>query len=111
MENRTVVKSTLAFFYKAMFTVYCILALIEAMRYISSGSEKPVQETPGVRRYLRDDKEQFYEWMINDRHMSERTCRSYISNIRGAERFAADHHYSHSSLYSVSPILWSVSLP
>ncbi len=72
------------------------------VRYISSGSEKPVQETPGVRRYLRDDKEQFYEWMINDRHMSERTCRSYISNIRGAERFAADHHYSHSSLYSVS---------
>ena len=39
MENRTVSRNTLAFLYKAMFVAYCLLALIEAMRYISGGDK------------------------------------------------------------------------
>lgn len=36
MENRTVPKNALAFSYKAMFATYCVVALIEALRYIGS---------------------------------------------------------------------------
>jgi hypothetical protein len=39
MENRTVSRNTLTFLYKAMFVAYCLLALIEAMRYISGGDK------------------------------------------------------------------------
>ena len=39
MENRTVSRNTLTFLYKAMFVAYCLLALIEVMRYISGGDK------------------------------------------------------------------------
>ena len=39
MENRTVSRNTLTFLNKAMFAAYCLLALIEAMRYTSDGDQ------------------------------------------------------------------------
>jgi len=43
------------------------------------------------RKYKRDDKEGFYQWMLNDQHMAEASCRGYVSAIRGAEKYAAEH--------------------
>ena len=43
------------------------------------------------RKYKRDDKEGFYQWMLNDQHMAEASCRGYVSAIRGAEKYATEH--------------------
>ena len=43
------------------------------------------------RKYKRDDKEGFYQWMLIDQHMAEVSCRGYVSAIRGAEKYAAEH--------------------
>lgn len=49
------------------------------------------------RKYKQDNMEEFYQWMLNDQHMAEASCRGYVSAIRGAEKYAAEH-----SLESVS---------
>ena len=42
--------------------------------------------------YIRNEiKEGFYQWMLNDCHMAETSCRDYISAIRSAERYAVEH--------------------
>ena len=68
--------------------------------YIKRGGkdtdEKPIASTTD-RKYKRDDKEGFYQWMLNDQHMAEASCRGYVSAIRGAEKYAEEH-----SLESVS---------
>ena len=68
--------------------------------YIKRGDseidEKPVASAT-ERKYKRDDKEGFYQWMLNDQHMAEASCRGYVSAIRGAEKYATEH-----SLESVS---------
>lgn len=43
------------------------------------------------RKYKQDDKEGFYQWMLKDQHMAEASCRGYVSAIRGAEKYAAEH--------------------
>ena len=68
--------------------------------YIKRGGkdtdEKPIASTTD-RKYKRDDKEGFSQWMLNDQHMAEASCRGYVSAIRGAEKYAEEH-----SLESVS---------
>ena len=58
--------------------------------------DKPVASAT-ERKYKRDDKEGFYQWMLNDQHMAEASCRGYASAICGAEKYAAEH-----SLESIS---------
>ena len=62
--------------------------------YIKRGDDdtddKPIT-TATERKYKRDDKEGFYQWMLNDQHMAEASCRGYVSAIRGAEKYAAEH--------------------
>ncbi len=62
--------------------------------YIKRGDDdiddKPTT-TATDRKYKRDDKEEFYQWMMNDQHMAEASCRGYVSAIRGAEKYAAEH--------------------
>lgn len=43
------------------------------------------------RKYKRNDKEEFYQWMLNDQHMAEASCRGYVSAICGAEKYAAEN--------------------
>lgn len=50
------------------------------------------------RKYKRDDKEGFYQWMLNDQHMSEASCRGYVSSVQSAEKYAEEHKYSKSKL-------------
>lgn len=58
--------------------------------------DKPVASAT-ERKYKRDDKKGFYQWMLNDQHMAEASCRGYASAICGAEKYAAEH-----SLESIS---------
>lgn len=62
--------------------------------YIKRG-DKDVDDKSAMsaseRKYKRDDKEGFYQWMLNDQHMAEASCRGYVSAIRGAEKYAAEH--------------------
>lgn len=54
------------------------------------------------RKYKRDDKEEFYQWMLNDQHMAEATCRGYVSAIRGAEKYAEEHSLESISLFGAT---------
>lgn len=55
------------------------------------------------KQYYRQDKEDFYRWLQNDRHMAEGTCRSYVSAIRSAEHFAEEHGLASRKLYTCDP--------
>lgn len=54
------------------------------------------------RKYKRDDKEEFYQWMLNDQHMAEATCRGYVSAIRGAEKHAKEYSLESICLFGVT---------
>lgn len=58
--------------------------------------------TANGRKYKRDDKEGFYQWMLNDQHMAEVTCRGYVSAIRGAEKYAEEHSLVSISLFGAT---------
>lgn len=51
-------------------------------------------------QYYREDKETFYRWLKDDQHMAENTCRSYVSAVRCAEKFAEEHGISPKRLYT-----------
>ena len=68
--------------------------------YIKRGDDtddKPAASAT-ERKYKWDDKEGFYQWMLNDQHMAEASCRGYVSAIRGAEKYAAEHSLEFVSL-------------
>lgn len=46
------------------------------------------------------DKETFYRWLRDDQHMAEKTCRSYVSSIRSAEKFAEEHRLLSTRLFT-----------
>ena len=52
------------------------------------------------KRYHRQDKEDFYHWLQEEQHMAEGTCRSYVSAIRSAERFAKERGLDSVRLYT-----------
>lgn len=52
------------------------------------------------KQYYREDKDSFYRWLLDDQHMAEGTCRSYVSAIRSAERFAKERGLAHVKLYT-----------
>ena len=54
------------------------------------------------RKYKRDDKERFYQWMLNNQHLAEATCRGYVSAIRSAEKYAAEHSLESERLFGVT---------
>ncbi|MCM1500723.1 MAG: hypothetical protein NC124_19875, partial [Clostridium sp.] len=62
--------------------------------YIKRGDNDAEDEPavpPTERKYKRNDKEDFYQWMLYDQHMAEASCRGYVSAIRGAEKYASEH--------------------
>lgn len=63
-------------------------------------SETEVEKIP-ERRYHRDDKQSFYQWMLEHEKMAEATCRSYVSSVRGAEKYASEHGIASVRLYGV----------
>lgn len=54
------------------------------------------------RKYKSDDKEGFYQWMLNDQHMAEASCRGYVSAIQGAEKYAEENSLASVSLLGVT---------
>lgn len=65
---------------------------------------EPVTTSASPRKqYYRQDKEYFYRWLQDDLHMAEGTCRSYVSAIRSAERFAEEHSFASRKLYTNDP--------
>ncbi len=58
------------------------------------------EDTATRKQDNRWDKEVFYRWLQDDQHMSESTCRSYVSAIRSAERFAEEHNLASCKLYT-----------
>lgn len=52
------------------------------------------------KQYYRQDKEDFYRWLQEEQHMAEGTCRSYVSAIRSAERFAKERGLDSVRLYT-----------
>lgn len=53
------------------------------------------------RRYHREDKENFSQWMLGHEKMAEATCRSYVSSVKGAEKYASEHGIESIRLYGV----------
>ena len=43
---------------------------------------------------------EFSTWLTECQKLSGPTCRSYISGIRSSERFAAEHHFVHSEIFT-----------
>lgn len=77
------------------------------IQYIKDGkNKKEIEHKPAAhlteRRYKRDDKEEFYQWLIHDQHMAEASCRGYVSSIRSAEKYAAEHAMESVRLFGVS---------
>lgn len=64
-------------------------------------SEPETTFTSSRKQYYRQDKEDFYRWLQDDQHMAEGSCRSYVSAIRSAERFAEEHSFASHKLYTV----------
>ena len=63
----------------------------------------PVSEvtaSSSKKQYYRQDKEDFYRWLQEEQHMAEGTCRSYVSAIRSAERFAKERGLDSVRLYT-----------
>jgi len=56
-------------------------------------------ETGNVSASSTDEKE-FSEYLRNVAQLSDRTCSAYVSNIRSAERYAAENGYESCSLFS-----------
>ena len=68
---------------------------------IAESEEKKTDATqPKESRYLREDKEAFYCWLRDNQHMADRTCHSYVSNVRSAERIAKEHNLSSIRLFT-----------
>ena len=70
---------------------------------VAERTVKPRVETkPSVAKpqYVSDDS--FYEYLQNTLHMAPPTCRSYVSAIRTAERYASENGYSSSHIYNAS---------
>lgn len=65
--------------------------VITYIKHGDSDAEDEPAVPPTERKYKRDDKENFYQWMLNDQHMAEASCRGYVSAIRGAEKYASEH--------------------
>ena len=71
-------------------------------------NERPLEQTttpkqePKTGGYQRSDKEDFFQWLLQDQHLSEVTCHNYVKAIRIAERFAEAHNFRSKSLYSSS---------
>ena len=65
-------------------------------------TEKTSAPTPAPtveRKYLVEQRENFYVWLRDIQGHAEPTCRSYVSAIKTAERFAREHHFSHTKLF------------
>lgn len=81
------------------------VALSDGRMQIEKENNSPVGDgessATNERKYKRDDKEGFYQWMLNDQHMAEATCRGYVSAIRGAEKHAEEHSLESISLFGV----------
>lgn len=52
---------------------------------------------------VKGDRESFFRWLRDDQHMAEATCRSYISAINCAERFAKERGLDSVKLYTSDP--------
>ncbi len=52
------------------------------------------------RRYLREDKEHFYQWLLNNNKGSEKECSKYVSNVRKMEEFAEEHLVGYPRFFS-----------
>lgn len=76
--------------------------IIEYTKNDNSKSKKAQSFTESRRKDIHDDCKAFYQWMLNDQHMAEATCRSYVSAINYAEKFADEHHFEKKKLLGVS---------
>lgn len=48
------------------------------------------------------EEKNFYRWMLDEESLSERTCGSYVSNIRSAEQYAKSNSYESWKLFGVN---------
>lgn len=54
-------------------------------------------------KYMCDDKEEFFQWMLNNQHMTEASCQVYVSAVCSAEKFAEEHRYPKSKFLGALP--------
>ena len=54
-------------------------------------------------QYFRADKEAFYRWLLEEQHKTEAKCRSYISAIRTAEKYAKERGLTSYKLFTDNP--------
>lgn len=77
---------------------------IQLIKYAKQGNdnvEAEVKLTIG-RKHNRDGKDGFYQWMFNEQHMAEASCRGYLSAVRSAEKYALEHELGGTKLLGVS---------
>ena len=52
------------------------------------GQSFQVKHMLSERHYIRDDKENFYQWLINNQKLAKSTCTGYVSAVKAAEDYA-----------------------
>lgn len=76
------------------------------IRYISNADEGSKDSPISLiikRKYNRDDKEGFYQWLLkNYPQMGESSCQGYVSAVRSAEKYAEGHSLKSFKLFGVT---------
>mgnify|MGYP002508547374 CR=1 FL=1 len=76
--------------------------IITYIKHDNHGVDDKAVKTVTERKYKRDDKEGFYQWMLNDQYMAEASCRGYVSAIRGAEKYAVENSLESVKLFGAT---------
>lgn len=63
--------------------------------------QQPEVAPPAVkeRKYLVEQRENFYVWLRDIQGYSQPTCRSYVSAVKTAEQYAREHSHLHTKLF------------
>lgn len=86
---------------KLLLNICCVDEKNLVIRYEKKISNR-VPNNENVKKRIRNtnESELFYEWLSNEQDMSKPTCRSYVSAVNIAQRYAMDHGFSHHILYT-----------
>ena len=59
-----------------------------------------IERKKSERHYIRDDKENFYQWLIDNRKLAESQCAKYVSAIKTAEDYAKQNVANRCALFT-----------
>ncbi|WP_194611683.1 hypothetical protein [Clostridium vitabionis] len=70
--------------------------------YSSSHNQKNEDNKKVVYKKSDGNVDDFFQWMLHEKKLAESTCRSYVSNIYSAEKYAQTHNLASTKLFFAS---------